>query len=514
MRAEHVAIVGAGIGGLAAASLLASRGIAVTVAERGAEPGGKMRRIEIAGRAIDCGPTVFTMRSVFETIFAEAGSSLAEHLTLHPAEVLARHAWSEDERLDLFGDIDRSAAAIGRFAGPKDARGYREFCRRARRIYEALEGPFINAPRPSLNGLIGAFGMRRLGDLWRISPFVSLWNAIGEHFQDQRLRQLFGRYATYCGSSPFSAPATLMLVAHVEREGVWLIEGGMHRLAQALAALAARAGAVLRCNSEVSRLIVENGRCCGVTLASGERINADAVIVNADPAALGAGNFGRSAAAVPPVPKSSRSLSAITWAMAAPAHGFPLVRHNVFFSRDYADEFECLRRGKLPAEPTVYVCAQDRKDADIPCGTAAAPTEALLCLVNAPPNGDDNRLEQSEIIQCEERTFALLRRCGLHIERQPATTMVTTPRDFERLFPATGGALYGPASNGWMASFRRHGSRTRTPGLYLAGGSTHPGPGVPMAAISGRLAAEAIVGDFVSMRRSPTTGTPGGISTR
>jgi 1-hydroxycarotenoid 3,4-desaturase len=477
-----------------------------------------MRQVEIAGKRIDAGPTVLTMRHVFDEIFDAAGASLSDYVTLRPTEILARHAWSAAERLDLFTDIERSADAIGAFAGAREARGYREFCDRAQRIYDSLDLTFIRAPRPSLNELVAAFGLRRLGDLWQISPFISLWKTLGEHFRDPRLRQLFGRYATYCGSSPFMAPATLMLVAHVEREGVWLVEGGMHRLAQALATLASLAGATLRYRSEARQVIVEAGRVAGVMLVSGERIDATAVVVNADTAAVGSGRLGPGIAdLVPAMPRSARSLSAITWAMVTPARGFPLVRHNVFFSGDYAAEFEQIRRGRLPAEPTVYVCAQNRTDVEIKSnadGTAAALPESLFCLVNAPPNGDSRYCETSEIKRCEERTFALLERCGLRIERQSENTEKTTPREFERLYPGTGGALYGPASHGWMASFRRAGSRSRMPGLYLAGGSAHPGPGVPMAALSGRSAAEAVMADFASMRRFRPAIMSGGMSTR
>jgi 1-hydroxycarotenoid 3,4-desaturase len=516
MPTERVVVVGAGIGGLVAAVLLSARGIAVTVVERSTAPGGKMRQIEIAGRRVDAGPTVLTMRSVFEEIFSAAGASLSDYVTLQPAEILARHAWNARERLDLFTDIDRSADAIGIFAGAQEARAYRDFCDRGRRIYESLDHTFIRAARPSLNALVASFGLRRLGELWQISPFVSLWNTLGEHFRDPRLRQLFGRYATYCGSSPFMAPATLMLVAHVEREGIWRVAGGMHQLAQALAELAARAGATLRYRSEAREVLVEAGRVVGVSLASGERIDADAVLVNADTAAVSSGRFGTDiAATVPTIPRSGRTLSAITWAMVAPTRGFPLVRHNVFFSGDYADEFERIRCGSLPAEPTVYVCAQDRADDDTRNDSDAIPTsETLLCLINAPPSGDANTPGTSEITQCEGRTFARLERCGLQIERVSENTVMTTPKDFNQLYPATGGALYGPASHGWMASFRRPGSRTRMRGLYLAGGSTHPGPGVPMAAISGRLAAEAMMADFASMRRFRPTAMPGGMSMR
>jgi 1-hydroxycarotenoid 3,4-desaturase len=497
---------------LVAALLLAVRGVEVTVVDRAATPGGKMRRTMAGGVKVDGGPTVFTLRSVFEDIFAAAGVSLSDHLTLRPASVLARHAWGADERLDLFADLERSADAIGTFAGAREAAGYRAFCDRARRIYDSLETTFIRAQRPSLEALVAAFGLRRLGDLWQISPFVSLWRALGEHFEDPRLRQLFGRYATYCGSSPFLSPATLMLVAHVEREGVWLVDGGMHRLAQALAALAAANGATLRYRCEAREVAVRGGWVTGVVLAAGEFIEADAVVVNADVAAVGAGLLGRGiAGTVPAIPPKARSLSAVTWAMRARTAGFPLLRHNVFFSRDYAGEFDSIRRGALPDEPTVYVCAQARGAAD---AAEDGGPEPLLCLVNAPATGDITPLSPSEIAQCEQRTFARLAKCGLHIERQSEATVVTTPSDFDRLFPGTGGALYGPASHGWMASFRRTGARCRLPGLYFAGGSTHPGPGVPMAAISGFLAAQALITDLASTSRSRRVATGGGMSTR
>jgi 1-hydroxycarotenoid 3,4-desaturase len=286
----------------------------------------------------------------------------------------------------------------------------------------------------------------------------------------------------------------------------------MGALAQALAEGAKSFGATIRYGQEVGEVLIACGRACGVGLASGERLEADAVIVNADVAAVADGSFGinarRGAAVVSP---RARSLSAVTWSVLAKTDGSPLSLHNVFFSRDYHAEFDDIfRRDTLPNEPTVYVCAQDRGGA-APSGGGE---ERLLVLGNAPANGDRHSYDPAEVALCEQRTFQTLERCGLQIQRRPEMTQVTTPADFNKLFPGTGGALYGRSSHGWTASFQRPGARTRIPGLYLAGGSTHPGPGVPMAALSGRSAALSLLADLTSQGWSTPTAMRGGTSTR
>ena len=288
-----------------------------------------------------------------------------------------------------------------------------------------------------------------------------------------------------------------MLIAHVESAGVWLIDGGMHRLARAIEALARQHGAVFRYDAPVSEIVVERGRAAGVVLASGERITASAVVCNADPAALAAGTFGATARrAVPAQPQHRRSLSALVWCARGSATGFPLVRHNVFFSPDSATEFGALAAGRRADDPSVYVCAQDRAADDSAPPTGA---ERFQIIVNAPPTGDTHPLTQAETDQCTQSMRATLNRCGLMLDLPERATVLTTPDGFAKLFPQTGGALYGPASHGWAASFRRPGSRTRIPGLYCAGGSTHPGAGVPMAALSARLAVECLLKDRASM---------------
>lgn len=492
---KRVAIVGAGVSGMVAALLLARQGIEVTVFERAVDVGGKMRTVEVDGVIIDAGPTVFTLRAVFDDIFASVGADLDEHVLLRPLDVLARHAWTETERLDLYADRQRSTQAIGELAGAAEARRFTRFCGTARDIYQTLDRTFIRAQR--VRGpieLAQRIGLHRWAQLARLQPFTTLWHALGQQFRDARLRQLFGRYATYCGSSPWLAPATLMLVAHVEQEGVWSIEGGMHSLARALRNLAHENGAAFRFGADVTNVESSGDRVTSITLAGGERCEIDGLVMTCDVEAIAAGRFGDAvAAAVPDTPKGARSLSAITWAMRARVTGFPLVRHNVFFSHDYEAEFaDIFKHDRAPIAPTVYVCAQDRNDG----ANSDAKAERLFVLINAPAVGDTHRYGPREIRDSQRRAFDVLQRCGLHIEPQDDATATTTPTDFEELFPGSGGALYGRASHGWRSSFERPGARTRLPNLYLAGASTHPGPGVPMVAVSGQLVALALLEDL------------------
>lgn len=499
MTSARAIVVGAGIGGLVAALDLARQGMQVTVYERAASAGGKMRQIEIEGQRIDSGPTVFTMPWVFEQLFADAGTALEDHLEIRPADRLARHAWREGGRLDLFADLDRSVDAISALAGEAEGRRYRAFCAEARQVFETLHDPFIRSQRPSIRSLIAASGLRGLVDLWRIRPFQSLWRRLGTSFQDPRLRGLFARYSTYCGSSPLQSPATLMLIAHVEQIGVWQIIGGMQRLADALAALLRQAGGSIHFETPVRDILVGAGRATGVVLESGEAETADVVIANADAAALRAGKLGDAArSAVNGAGAATRSLSAVTWSMLAETSGFELAHHNVFFPDDYPQEFiDIFEHQRLPARPAVYICAQDRgADSPPPQGP-----ERLFFITNAPALGDRADFGPSMTDPVETEAFRLLEDCGLRIDAPAHRRVMTTPADFEARFPGTGGALYGAPAHGWRASFTRPGARSRIRGLYLAGGSAHPGPGVPMVAMSGRLAAQAVTADLGLGRR-------------
>ncbi len=512
-RSPRAVVIGGGVGGLACAIDLQRRGVEVCVLEKAAAVGGKMRQVEAAGQRIDAGPTVLTMRWVFEGLFADAGTALAEQLRLSPLEVLARHAWQDGSRLDLFADRERSAAAIAEFAGPAEARGFHAFSAHAEAIYRQVSEPFIGAARPTLPSLAASLGLGGLRNIFKIDFHRSMWKALGDFFKDPRLRQLFGRYATYYGSDPFTAPATLNLIAHVEQLGVWTVDGGMIEMAAAMARVATGLGVEIRCGAEVATIAAHAGKVRGVVLADGSALAADAVIFNGDVAALAEGRLGPALAAAVKAPQPGRrSLSAVTWASLARVRGWPLLRHNVCFSRDYAGEFSALGAdGRLPDEPTVYVCAQDRSDRPAP---ATEDPQRVLILINAPPRGGQGRFTAPEIDACQRATLQLLSRCGLEVTLDPAATTVTTPNEFAAMFPGSGGALYGAATRGWTDSLTRHAARTKLAGLYLAGGSVHPGAGVPMATLSGRYAARSVCEDLASIGRWRPAGTAGGTSTR
>lgn len=494
MGQKTAIVIGAGIGGLVAGLRLIAAGWHVTVLERAPAPGGKLRTVSFDdGPRIDAGPTVFTMRWVFDQLFDALDERLEDHLVLHKAEVLARHGWQDGSRLDLFADQNKSAEAIAEFAGGAEAKGYLNFCAESESIFGLLRDPFLKWPAPSLSNLVTAFGFSPFQAMGRMQPFNTMWRGISKHFQDPRLRQLFGRYATYCGSSPYMAPATLMLVAHVEQDGVWYLDGGMYALVEAVSKLIQDRGGDIRCGSHVAEIIRENGRAAGVILETGEDLRADAVIMNGDTNAVASGLMGRSLrTAVKPTPPANRSLSAMTWMMEAEVSGFPLVRHNVFFSNDYAREFdEIFKQGRLPSEPTVYICAQDRDDD----GEGDGP-ERLFFIVNAPAKGGTGHFDEADLAGCEEATFRVLQDCGVNVKPGQGKLVRFGPDDFSDLFPGTAGAIYGPASHGWQASLKRPGCRSKLSGLYFAGGSAHPGPGVPMAALSGLLAAECAEEDY------------------
>lgn len=508
---NKVVIIGAGIGGLVAAVEAARAGFDVVVVEKENHVGGKIRTVMAGGAAIDAGPTVFTMKPVFDDLFERCGVNFNDVVQTEKLNTLARHFWPDGSQLDLFADPKKTLDAVAAFAGPDEARAFDRFRKEAAKLYALLNDKFIFSDRKGVFGMIAALGPMGLLELGKLGPFATLWQRLGAHFKDPRLRQLFARYATYSGGSPFLSPATLMLIADVEMQGVWAIQGGMVKLAEAVADLARGQGAQIRLGCGVKSIDTKNNRVTSVTLADGEVIPSDRVIFNGDVAALANGLLGEQArSAGIAMPLKKRSLSALTWCAQTPWLGSRLSHHNVFFDESYQPEFDAVfSKHRLPEYPTLYLCAQDRGNLH-----QRRERERIFMLINAPANGDEEALPDHDVRRAERSIAAHLARIGISLSDGDVAIERIGPQEFNSLFPATGGALYGQAPHGWVRSISRPEARSSIEGLYRCGGSVHPGAGVPMAALSGLRAASALIADCSSTRRSHRAAIVGGISTR
>lgn len=511
---SRIVVVGAGIGGLAAALRLAQAGCAVTVLEAAEGPGGKMRTMaSVAGPVdagpVDAGPTVLTMRPVFEGLFADVGERLCDHLTLIPLSILARHYWADGTKLDLMADPDASAANISAAFGAKAEQQFRRFSARTKRLFDAFDTPMMQSAAPSQTALtLQVLKSPRL--LWDMAPHRTMAGLLQTCFTEPKLRQLFGRYATYVGGSPYLSPGLLTLISHSEARGVWAVQGGMHRLSRVIAELAQARGAVFHYGQIAKRIEQQGGRAAAVVTTLG-RFPADAVLFNGDPRALTTGLLGDGVKkAVPVSGVEPRSLSAFVHAFAAVPSGPDLSHHTVFFGDDPKAEFDALSRCERPLDATLYVCAQDRTGTTS-TGSKPGP-ERFEIILNGPPTSADRNTEQ-EIAACQTQVFGRLAQFGLRFSPTPGPEALTTPQGFNRLFPASNGSLYGRSPQGLTAGLKRPQARTTVPGLYLAGGGAHPGAGMPMAVLSARHAAGAIMTDLALRSTSRQTATPGGTLT-
>ena len=499
-------VIGAGIAGLATALRLATSGMAVTLLERHGHAGGKIRTLPSAAGPVDAGPTVLTMRHVFDELFACAGAQLEDHVTLFRQTTLARHFWPDGSTLDLFDDAETSAEAISDFAGPASADEFRRFNARTARLFDAFDAPMMQAPAPRMADLVPHV-LRQPSLIRDMAPLSSLRSVLARQFSDPRLAQLFGRYATYVGGAPHLSPAILSLIWQAEAAGVWVVGGGMHRLAQAIAGLAERHGVDIRLNTHVQEIRLTDGRATGVILENGTTLEAGAIVYAGDPRSLAVGSLGPALTGVAPqTARLPRSFSARVHSFAATPGGRPLQHHNVFFDADPDAEFHDLMAGRIPRTPTLYLCAEDRGQ-----NTQPPQVERFEIIANAPAT--DTKTTPEDLDLWHHQIMQKMADMGVTFSPLPPVTAITTPRMFANLFPDTQGALYGQTPHGMTAALKRPTARTSVPGLWLAGGGTHPGAGVPMATLSARHAAEAISGDQTLTSLSGRMAMHGGTST-
>ncbi|MCB0044001.1 MAG: phytoene desaturase [Caldilineaceae bacterium] len=492
MAPKQVTVIGAGVGGLAAAIRLAAQGVRVSIIEQNATVGGKMGQIERDGFRWDTGPSVITMRHVFEELFAAAGRRLEAYLTLLPVDPLTRYFYRDGTVLDATPDLRRMVRQIEALA-PEDVEGYLAFLAYAAKIHRITGPVFIYGEPPSLSTLSKTSPLQFLA----VDPWRTMDQAVTRRVRSPYLRKLLDRFATYVGADPFQAPATLSVIAHVELSGgVWYPQGGVYRIAQALERLARELGVAIQTGMPAEKILVRDGRAIGVRLADGATIPADAVIANVDVATV-------YQHLLPPeiaTPARRRrqanrptSCSGFILLLGVEGEHPRLAHHNIFFSDDYRAEFsDIFQRGRPPQEPTVYVAITAKQDPS----HAPPGCENWFVLVNAPA-GDKQFDWQRNAAGYRERVLQTLARHGYDIRGKIRSEVRLTPDDIARQTGAWRGALYGLSSNQALNAFRRPHNRSRElPGLYFAGGTTHPGGGVPMAALSGKVAGEMILRDW------------------
>lgn len=488
--APQVIVIGAGIGGLSTAIRLAAAGCCVTVLEQGAQVGGKMGQIVQDGFRWDTGPSVITMRPVFEELFAVAGRQLEEYLTLEPVEPLTRYFFPDGTRLDATRDLAKMAEQIAAL-DERDVEGYLDFLEYAARLHRITGPVFIYNQPPTLRTFLSVSP----ADMVRVDPWLTMDQAIRRRVHSPHLRQLLGRFATYVGASPFQAPATLSVIAHVELTGgVWYPRGGIYQIAAALARLATELGVEIHTQTPVTRIVVEGGRATGVVTADGRTLAADGVIANVDVTTVYSHLLPPELAPARRETLRRRQTSCSGYVLLLGVEGEhpQLAHHNIFFNHDYRREFtDIFQRGAPPRDPTVYVAITSKRDPQ----HAPPGCENWFVLVNAPPLGPTFDWQQQGAAY---RTVVLetLAHYGLDIRPHIRSEAALTPQDIQRLTGAWRGALYGISSNQALNAFRRpHNRCPEVHGLYFAGGTTHPGGGVPMVTLSGKVAAELFLRD-------------------
>jgi phytoene desaturase len=495
------------MGGLAAAARLARQGHAVTVVEQAGTVGGKLGTYSRDGFTFDTGPSLLTLPAVYRDLWRKTGRPLERELELVPVDPACHYRFADGTEVDVpnasrGGIVAAFDAALGRGAGDE----WDALVSRAGDIWAATRGPFLESPLAGPLDLVRQ--SVRLRDLRTVAPWQTLRGLGAQYLHHPHLRTYLDRYATYAGSDPRRAPAALAVVPYVEQTfGSWYVPGGLRRLADALVARVVLRGGAIRTRAHVVEVTTDGSRATGVRLAGGEHVAADVVVANADASTV-YGELLRDPALRRTLRPARRALARATPSLA----GFVLLlaldgrtpglrHHTVLFPDDYDDEFDSVfgvgraRRAARPApDPAIYISAPDD-----PALRPDDTTEAWFVLVNAPRHAtsatDGTTVDWTQPGLADgyaNRVLALLAARGLEVRHRIRWRVVRTPADLERDTGAPGGAIYGTSSNGARAAFLRPANRSPLPGLYLVGGSAHPGGGLPLVGLGAAIVAELV----------------------
>jgi phytoene desaturase len=509
---DRVVVVGAGLGGLAAACTLAARGYAVTLCERNAWVGGKAAVLAEQGFRFDMGPTILTIPGVLKRIFAEAGRDLESALDLVPLDPQWRSFFNDGTTLDLVADVAEMRRILDGYApGSGSGDGYARFMELAERLHRLSNEFFFWR---SVGGMKDMFDPRRsmtlsvVKEVLGMRPGHSVAGTVRAFVPDARAAQMLDHFTQYVGSAPDASPAVLCGIAHMQsHDGVWYPRGGTGAVPRALASLAVDLGVEIRTRTPIRRIVVEHGRVRGVETAQSEVIPAGVVVSNSDSV--------RTHRELVDGPARERFLrrrgyepacSGVVLYLGLDRRYEQLIHHNFVFSEDPHEEFESIyRRGELAPDPTCYVCAPAVTEPEV----APPGGEALYVLVHTPylrPHHDWSKMigpYRRRIIEKLEQTAGLK-----NLEDHIVFERALTPQDINDRYHVLDGAIYGLASHGrFLGAFKPANRSPDIEGLYLAGGSAHPGPGMPMVLMSGWIAADCVdqdkLVDHAGERRVP-----------
>jgi len=502
---QRIAIVGGGLGGLAAACTLAARGLSVTLFEKSDWLGGKAATLDVDGYHFDMGPTILTVPSVLRKIFAEAGRKLEDYLDLIRLDPQWRCFYENGSILDLEEDRERMALAIGKYADDRSAQGYRDFLRFSERMHAISDRFFFYRNVGGMKDMIDfsvGFKPKLLVDVLAMRMGHSVAGTVRKYVPDHRVAQMLDHFTQYVGSSPDQSPAVLCGIASMQtNEGIWYPRGGTGAVPAALAKLAGELGVTLRTGVGITRLLTdETGRqVLGVETETGESLTFDAVVSNSDTVRT---HRELLAAAVQMNRRFERrrhyeaACSGVVMYLGLDRAYEHLLHHNFVFSKDPEEEFATIyRKGEPADDPTCYVCASARSEP----GVAPPGGEALYVLVHTPylrPHHQWSTMYPAY----RRKIIDKLKRCaGMpDIEERIKVERYLTPQDIHDRYRVFQGAIYGLASHGkWLGAFKPANRSPDFKNLYLAGGSAHPGPGMPMALMSGWIAADTLCQDRV-----------------
>ncbi|PYE17427.1 phytoene desaturase [Williamsia limnetica] len=494
---SKIVVIGAGVGGLAVAARLAAQGHSVTLIEQAPVVGGKLGVEHVDGFVFDTGPSLLTLPQVLEDLFtAIGGPPMADDLPVRQLEIACRYTFPDGVVLDLPGDPREIPGALDSALGPGRGAQWSSFMERAERIWDATLTPFLQSPI-DLRTMLRL--SRRLRDLTTIAPWKSLRGLGTSYLSDPRLRMLLDRYATYTGSDPRRAPAALASVPYAEQAfGSWYIDGGLGRIASVLLSRAQALGVEVRLDTRVSEILTDATGVRGVQLSDGSVVDADFVVANADaqqvfndlltPDQPGARSAARR------LRRTTRSLSGFVLLLALDNPPGDQPHHHVLFAEDYDDEFDAVfgRKGRARPvpRPTIYVSAPSD-----PAITPDDQTGAWFVLVNAPPHDPAEGVDWDAPGLREhyaDQVLDLMAARGLDVSDRIRHRVIISPADLERRTLTPGGSIYGTSSNGALAAFLRPSNRSPVPGLYLVGGSSHPGGGLPLVMMSAKIVADMI----------------------